>query len=140
VVTDIEDGLTSAQQEISRRERKKIESMEIARIMEEEGINEEMDGEAADELEKLTGCPVSEDGLLYALPMCGPYFSMLNYKYRVKLTPGPMKKGKGAKQAIELFTRSRECTDLEKGFIKQLTDPEVYISYSSRGIFSIVCI
>jgi hypothetical protein len=113
-------------QDVSRRERKKLESLEIAKIMEEEGITEEIDGEAADELEKLTGCPVSEDGVLYAMPMCGPYSSMLNFKYRVKLTPGPMKKGKAAKQAIDLFTRSRECTAIEKGLIKQLTDPEVH--------------
>lgn len=119
------DGSTATQQDVSRRERKKLESLEIAKIMEEEGITEEIDGEAADELEKLTGCPVSEDGVLYAMPMCGPYSSMLNFKYRVKLTPGPMKKGKAAKQAIDLFTRSRECTVIEKGLIKQLTDPEV---------------
>jgi hypothetical protein len=35
-------GLAAAQESVSRRERKKLESLEIARIMEEEGILEEV--------------------------------------------------------------------------------------------------
>ena len=31
-------------------------------------------------LDALTGCPVAEDVLMYAIPVCGPYSSMLNYK------------------------------------------------------------
>lgn len=31
-------------------------------------------------LDALTGCPVAEDLLLYAIPVCGPYSAMLNYK------------------------------------------------------------
>lgn len=31
-------------------------------------------------LDSLTGCPVAEDELLYAIPVCAPYSTMLNYK------------------------------------------------------------
>lgn len=31
-------------------------------------------------LDSLTGCPVVEDELLYAIPVCAPYSTMLNYK------------------------------------------------------------
>lgn len=31
-------------------------------------------------LDALTGCPMAEDLLLYAIPVCGPYSAMLNYK------------------------------------------------------------
>lgn len=51
------------------------------------------------ELLKLTGNPHPNDILLFAIPVCAPYSSLLNhYKYRVKLTPGAMKKGKAAHQ------------------------------------------
>ncbi len=39
---------------------------------------------------------MAEDILLYAVPVCGPYTAMSNYKFKVKLTPGSQKKGKGA--------------------------------------------
>lgn len=32
-------------------------------------------------LDSLTGCPVVEDELLYAIPVCAPYSTMLNYKW-----------------------------------------------------------
>jgi len=109
----------------SRRERKKLEAAEVQAILEEEGALEEEEGKQADELEKLTGCPVSDDVLLYAVPVCGPYPCMQNYKYRVKLTPGTTKKGKAAKQALEVFSRSKECSVSEKTLLKGLTDPEM---------------
>jgi len=54
------------------------------------------------ELFKLTGNPHPNDILLFAVPVCAPYTSLLsNYKYRVKLTPGAMKKGKAAHQVLD---------------------------------------
>uniref|UniRef100_A0A8C2T320 Ribosome quality control complex subunit NEMF n=1 Tax=Coturnix japonica TaxID=93934 RepID=A0A8C2T320_COTJA len=46
-------------------------------------------------LDSLTGQPHAEDILLFAVPICAPYTAMTNYKYKVKLTPGTQKKGKG---------------------------------------------
>ena len=31
-------------------------------------------------LNSLTGCPVTEDELLYAIPVCAPYNALTNYK------------------------------------------------------------
>ena len=98
---------------------------EIQAILEEEGINNEEEGKQADEIEKLTGIPVAEDTLLYAIPICGPYSSLQNFKYKVKLTPGTGKKGKICKQAIELFVNSRNCTNNEKLLISNLIDTEM---------------
>ena len=39
-------------------------------------------------LDSLTGCPRPEDTLLFAVPVCGPYTALQNYKYKVKLIPG----------------------------------------------------
>jgi len=77
-------------------------------------------------LEGFTASPKADDVLLYALPFCGPLSSMMNFKYRVKLTPGKLKKGKASKTAVELFTRAQGKSSLEKrekGLIKSVTDP-----------------
>lgn len=54
-------------------------------------------------LDELTGCPLPEDVLLYALPMCAPYSAISSYKFKCKLTPGTLKRGKAAKAALNLF-------------------------------------
>lgn len=67
-------------------------------------------------LDTITGKPVEEDNIIFALPVVAPYqvlhvvmaclyvFQVLsNYKYKVKLTPGTGKRGKAAKSAMELF-------------------------------------
>ena len=64
---------TGTTEGISRRERKKIEAKEIQMILQEEGMLDEQEGRLADELEKLTGAPLPEDVLLYAVPVCGPF-------------------------------------------------------------------
>eukprot|EP01018_Ginkgo_biloba_P009199 Gb_18390 [translate_table: standard] len=63
----------------------------------EDDINElaEEEKEKLTELDSLTGNPLPNDILLYAVPVCGPYNALQTYKYRVKITPGMAKKGKG---------------------------------------------
>ena len=100
--------------------------------MEEEGIFEVDDDQPAGsyvtELNKLTGIPRPEDLILYAVPVCGPYLSLMKYKYKVKLTPGTQKKGKAGKQAMEVFTRAKDCTPREKDIMKFITDNECVIA------------
>jgi len=120
-----EDLADQSEQAISRRALKRQEQAEIQAIIDEEGIAEEEEGQQVDEIEKLTGMPLPDDVLLYAVPVCGPYASMQNVRYKVKLTPGLGKKGKVCKQAVELFTRARECTAAEKALMGGLTDPEM---------------
>jgi predicted ribosome quality control (RQC) complex YloA/Tae2 family protein len=79
------------------------------------------------ELSKLTGKPQSEDLVLFAVPICAPYQSLSQIAYRVKLTPGNMKRGKASKQCVEMFLRenikapgSDRCRDL----IRKVADNE----------------
>lgn len=46
-------------------------------------------------LDSLTGNPLPEDILHFAIPVCAPYPAIQKYKYKVKLTPGSLKRGKG---------------------------------------------
>lgn len=62
-------------------------------------------GELA-EIEALTALPQAEDELLYAVPMCAPYESLSRCKFRVKLVPGSLRKGKACKQLLDVVVRS----------------------------------
>ncbi|XP_021889507.1 nuclear export mediator factor NEMF-like [Carica papaya] len=95
--------------------------------MEEEDVNEICEDEKGrlNDMDYLTGNPLSSDILLYAVPVCGPYSALQSYKYRVKIIPGSAKKGKAAKTAMNLFSHMSEATNREKELMKACTDPEL---------------
>ena len=107
---DVKDKEVSSTDEVSlsRRALKKKEQQEILSILEEEGVLDEEEGKQADEINKLTGKPLPEDVLLYAVPVCGPYSAIRSFKYSVKLTPGTMKKGEHTMSlgALSLFSET----------------------------------
>ncbi|KAJ5103160.1 hypothetical protein N7532_003689 [Penicillium argentinense] len=49
-------------------------------------------------LPALIGTPTPEDEILAALPVCAPWAALGRYKYKVKLQPGTVKKGKAVKE------------------------------------------
>ena len=103
------DGISDGKQRKTKAE-KEAEKEAWRQILAEDGIlDEEADvgGEIDDraEIGKLTGIPHANDVILYALPVCAPYATLSKYKYRVKLTPGSLKRGKASKQAVEMFVR-----------------------------------
>ncbi|PYH96057.1 hypothetical protein BO71DRAFT_448917 [Aspergillus ellipticus CBS 707.79] len=48
----------------------------------------------------LIGTPHAEDEILAAIPVCAPWAALGRYKYRTKLQPGAVKKGKAVKEII----------------------------------------
>jgi len=122
---------------ISRRAAAKAEEEGMMALLQEEGV---LGGAAGDdatqmeeeqrELRRLTGKPHPDDMLLFAVPVCAPYaaLSPAYYKYRVKLTPGPQKKGKAAHQALEVFVRDREATPREVELLKAIPDNDLIAS------------
>lgn len=84
-----EGGMTETTEPLSRRAQKKLEEEEIRKLLEEEGGAEDFEDGAggvagASELDRLTGKPRDEDVLLFAVPVCGPYMSLRDYKYKVR--------------------------------------------------------
>ncbi|XP_033621056.1 nuclear export mediator factor NEMF isoform X2 [Fukomys damarensis] len=75
--------------------------------------------------DSLTGSPHPEDIVLFAIPVCAPYTTMTNYKYKVKLTPGVQKKGKAAKTALNSFMHSKEATAREKDLFRSVKDTDL---------------
>lgn len=83
----------------------KNENLEIQKILEEENILFADDDQTGDltYLDSLTGQPHQDDILLFAIPVCAPWNALQKFKYKVKLTPGSLKKGKAAKSALSSF-------------------------------------
>merc|ERR1712038_1991640 len=72
-------------------------------LIEDDGENDGLPVDDTGEMDKLTGKPLSEDVILYAIPVCAPYNILSQFKYKVKLTPGSLKRGKASKQCVDLF-------------------------------------
>ncbi|KAG0261714.1 hypothetical protein BG011_000741 [Mortierella polycephala] len=81
------------------------ETEEVRRLLQEENIKmlEPEESENLTVLDGLTGKPLPTDILQFAVPVCAPYGALQKYKYKVKLIPGTMKKGKAVKTAINHF-------------------------------------
>jgi hypothetical protein len=109
---------------------KEAEAIKWKQAMAEEGVVELEGDDVVDdtiELNKLTGKPHADDLILSAVPVCAPYNTLSKYTYRVKLTPGNQKRGKAAKQCVELFIRddNNKATsnhETYKEFIKKVID------------------
>ncbi|XP_007537808.1 ribosome quality control complex subunit NEMF isoform X1 [Erinaceus europaeus] len=86
---------------------------------------EDQQGNEENLFDSLTGQPHPEDVLLFAIPICAPYTTMSNYKYKVKLTPGIQKKGKAAKTALNSFMHFKEATAREKDLFRSVKDTDL---------------
>jgi hypothetical protein len=118
---------------LTSKAEKELHSSKWKGTIAEEGvvaIDEEDDAvDDTAELSKLTGKPHVDDLILGAIPVCAPYQSLSQYTYRIKLTPGSMKRGKAAKQCVEIFLaddNSKSITDHAryKAVIKKVADNE----------------
>lgn len=107
---------------------------------EEQGSGDEIDSDDSDAdksasgetipphvrlLDSLTGQPTSEDNLLFCIPVVGPYTSVMNYKFKVKVIPGSNRRGKAAKTALHLFTMDRNISRREKDLLKNAKDMDI---------------
>lgn len=103
------------------------EKEEIKRLLEEENITvlDEEEATSLTFIDALTGQPNEHDILTYAVPVCAPYAAVTNFKYKVKLTPGTLKKGKASKTALSLFARVQDALPREKELIKGIPEADL---------------
>uniref|UniRef100_A0A5F9CDN5 Ribosome quality control complex subunit NEMF n=1 Tax=Oryctolagus cuniculus TaxID=9986 RepID=A0A5F9CDN5_RABIT len=123
-------------QRVSDSVRKEIPAVDVvAQEVQDLAVDEPPDDKEEQDLDQqgneenlfdsLTGQPHPEDVLLFAIPICAPYTTMTNYKYKVKLTPGVQKKGKAAKTALNSFMHSKEATSREKDLFRSVKDTDL---------------
>lgn len=79
-------------------------------------------GVDAELLDTLTGQPLEDDELLFAIPVVAPYQALQQYKFKVKLTPGTGKRGRAAKLAINMFSKDKACNNREKDLLKSIKE------------------
>ncbi|KPJ17007.1 Nuclear export mediator factor NEMF-like [Papilio machaon] len=83
-------------------------------------------------LAQLTGCPYPEDELLFAVPVVAPYSALVNYKYKVKLTPGTSKRGKAAKTAVQVFLRDKLGSARERDLLKAVKEENIARNFPGK--------
>ena len=80
------------------------EAEELRRAKFEEGIEEAEEDELVD-LEAFVGMPLPGDEILDALVVCGPWDAVgARCRWRVKMQPGAVKKGKGVREILAKWT------------------------------------
>lgn len=89
-------------------------------VDEEKVVNDD-----TDMLVSLTGIPHEEDELLFAVPVCAPYSTLSNYKFKVKLTPGTNKRGKACKTSLAMFMADKSISSHERDLLKSVKDQDL---------------
>ncbi|RKF62756.1 Ribosome quality control complex subunit 2 [Erysiphe neolycopersici] len=104
--------------QILKEKKKNLQQKALKQIAEDEELRQQMfqkevdvdiDGENLMVLDTLFGRPMKGDKIVEAIPVCAPLSAMKDYKYKIKIQPGSVKRGKIAKEIL-----SRWLTDGEK--------------------------
>eukprot|EP01127_Copromyxa_protea_P022660 TRINITY_DN8259_c0_g1_i2.p1 TRINITY_DN8259_c0_g1~~TRINITY_DN8259_c0_g1_i2.p1 ORF type:complete len:1045 (-),score=329.71 TRINITY_DN8259_c0_g1_i2:172-3051(-) len=126
----------------NKKIRKEQEEEELRQLIREEKIDmlTEEDMKKVAELKaqglginlaSMTGKPVPEDILMYAMPICAPYDTLRDYKFKVKVLPGGSKKGPGVRTALHIFLNNKEITAQERDLIKAIPEEELILAMIS---------
>lgn len=86
-----------------RQQKETAEHEEIRRLMLEEGVEilEADEAEKATALDVLVGAPLAGDEILEAVAVCAPWSALSRFKYKAKMQPGQVKKGKAVKEVLD---------------------------------------
>lgn len=115
-------GLAEAANKVAREsefqilieKKKNLQQKTLKKIAEDEELRQQMlqkeaedsDSENLKVLDTLFGRPMKGDKIIEAIPTCAPLSAMKDYKYKIKIQPGSVKRGKIAKEIL-----SRWLTD-----------------------------
>ncbi|BFZ07429.1 hypothetical protein BsWGS_10468 [Bradybaena similaris] len=104
-----------------------VSAATIKQDLDSDGEKDEESNTGNDEavLNSLTGIPLPEDEIMFAVPVCAPYSALLNYKFKVKLMPGSGKKGKAVKTALNMFVHEKTASAREKDLLKIQKDVDL---------------
>ncbi|KAJ6110092.1 hypothetical protein N7486_002327 [Penicillium sp. IBT 16267x] len=76
-------------------------------------------------LPTLVGTPTPDDEILAAIPVCAPWGALGKYKYKVKLQPGAVKKGKAVKEIIGRWVSETTTGKVKKDHAEDMGIPRV---------------
>ncbi|OAQ67022.1 hypothetical protein VFPPC_08488 [Pochonia chlamydosporia 170] len=86
-----------------RKQKEIAEHEEIRKVLMDEGVDvlDPEEAEKATPLDALVGTPLPGDEILEAIPVCAPWNALGKFKYKAKMQPGAVKKGKATKEVVE---------------------------------------
>lgn len=86
-----------------RKQKEVAEQEEIRRAMMNEGLDllEPDEVEKVTNLDTLVGTPLAGDEILEVIPVCAPWNALVRFKYKAKMQPGSVKKGKAVKEVLD---------------------------------------
>lgn len=124
-VSSLEDDLNSKDSKLSRSEPEIMASQSVADDFDDQDEVED-DYKVTEHrlVDTLSDAPGSEDVLLYAIPMCGPYSAFQSFKFKVKVVPGANKRGKAAKACLGMFLHDKRASQREKDLLRALKDQD----------------
>lgn len=86
---------------------------------------DDIDAGNLDLLNSLVARPAPGDEILEVVPVCGPWMALSKLKYKVKLQPGPTKKGRAMRDVLERWKRAGEAGKTNMNIIdEESRDPE----------------
>ena len=77
-----------------------------------------LDDERVAVVNRIVGAALKNDDIEYCLPVCAPMVAVNALRFRLKLTPGSQKKGKGAKLAMDVLSRAPFASPAETAAVK----------------------
>lgn len=96
-----------------------------------EGAEEEVDEEVLEQerreianLDSLVGTPAVGDEILAAIPICAPWNALARHKYKVKIQPGNLKKGKAVREIVNRWLEAGKSDSKRKIVDETATDRE----------------
>lgn len=102
-MVDLEAAKERRRAQHSRKQKEAAEHEEARRAMMLEGVETPNPDDLGNvvALDALVGSPLFGDEILEAIPICAPWSALGRLKYKAKMQPGAMKKGKAVKEVME---------------------------------------
>lgn len=129
-------GLAKAEQEEKERQEKRAQQIAQQKHRQEWKRKVELDRINSEVVEdvslptNLTGVPPQDESkLVAAVPMFAPWSSLQKAKYKVKIVPGTMKKGKATQEAVRIMLNQKDNmpTEKEKKLIEAVRPQDLQI-------------
>lgn len=76
-------------------------------------------------MNKLVGKVHPEDKIENLVAMCAPYNALKDNRFKIKLVPGGLKKGKAARNILHFFINSGELSEVEKPLVRSVPEQEL---------------
>jgi len=102
-----------AQHQRTQKETADHEAARKAMLEEDAGMDEEEEDRLTS-IDALVGTALPGDEILEAIPMCAPFSAMNKCKYKIKLQPGTVKKGKAVKEILGRWTSDANLKWVDK--------------------------